>query len=123
MEMIDELDASLLPGAVATAIREGRLDDADRLLAQLHVLDPATKEQLTFPAIIAIQRGQVLDVLQHINGLPEDRCPELKALCLNILGDPTWQGHAEALVDHHDPFVRKAMRELLGRPVEEVAEG
>jgi type III secretion protein HrpB1 len=121
MEIIEQSDAGFLAPMIAAAIREGRLDDADRLLEELHILHPASKENLTFQVMIAIQRGRVLDALQHINGLPDDQCPELKTLCLKILGNPIWEGHAEALLDHHDPFVRKAMRELLGRSSEETS--
>ncbi|HET7865179.1 MAG TPA: HrpB1 family type III secretion system apparatus protein [Burkholderiaceae bacterium] len=100
---------------VADAIRQGRLDDAEALLDELHALDPATRDLLVFPVVIAIQRGRVRDALQHLYTLDEDRCPELKALCLNLLGDPLWEGEARALLDHSPhPHVRRAMQQLLG---------
>lgn len=108
-------DRAALALEVADAIRQGRLDDAEALLDELHALDPATRDLLVFPVVIAIQRGRVRDALQHLYTLDEDRCPELKALCLNLLGDPLWEGEARALLDHSPhPHVRRAMRQLLG---------
>lgn len=100
---------------VADAIRQGRLDDAESLLEELHARDPATQDLLVFPVMIAIQRGRVREALQHIYTLDDDRCPELKALCLNLVGDPLWEGEARALLDHSPhPHVRRAMQQLLG---------
>jgi hypothetical protein len=100
---------------VAHAIRQGRLDDAEAALAELHALDPATEDLLVFPVMIAIQRGRVRDALRHIYTLDDDRCPELKALCLNLIGDPLWEGQARALLDTSPhAHVRLAMQQLLG---------
>lgn len=105
---------------VADAIREGRLDEAEVALEALHVLDPATEELLVFPVLIAIQRGMVREALQYIYALGEDRCPELKALCLNLLGDPLWEGEARALVENSPhAHVRRAMQLLLGQVPQE----
>ncbi len=100
---------------VADAIRQGRLDEAEARLEELHALDPATQDLLVFPTMIAIRRGRVREALQHIYTLDDDRCPELKALCLNLVGDPLWEGEARALLDHSPhPHVRRAMQQLLG---------
>lgn len=100
---------------VADAIRQGRLDDAEARLEELHALDPATQDLLVFPTMIAIGRGRVREALQHIYTLDDDRCPELKALCLNLVGDPLWEGEARALLDTSPhPHVRRAMQQLLG---------
>ncbi|NRF72192.1 hypothetical protein HLB44_34930 [Aquincola sp. S2] len=107
-------EASDMAHAMVEALREGQLDEADALLQQLCATVPEADELLTFPVLIAIQRGQVREALQFINTVGEQRCPELKALCLYLLGDPTWHGEATALLDSEDPHVRKAMRELLG---------
>lgn len=101
---------------VADAIRDGRLDEAQVALEALHVLEPATEQLLVFPIMLAIQRGRVREALQYIYTLDDDRCPELKALCLNLVGDPLWEGEARALVDHSPyPHVRRAMQQLLGQ--------
>lgn len=107
--------ASLLKELVE-AIEGDRLDKAETLLAQLCEVNPAAREELIFPTLIAIRRGQALDALRHINSFPEGRYDEFKALCLYALGDPMWQRYAEEKADDPDPFVRDAMRKLLGRP-------
>lgn len=102
--------------ALIEAIESERLDEADALLAQLCEANPAAREVLVFPTVIAIRRGNALEALRHINSFPDGRCDELKALCLYALGDPTWHRYAEEKADDPDPFVRDAMRQLLGRP-------
>jgi type III secretion protein HrpB1 len=111
-----DFEVVALARAMARTLRDGDIDRAEEMLKELYELHPPSEELLVFPALIAIQRGQVQEALQFIQLLPEDQCPELKALCLNILGDPSWQGCAEALRDHPDPYVRRAMRQLLGQP-------
>ncbi|QHI99720.1 hypothetical protein GT347_18100 [Xylophilus rhododendri] len=95
------------------ALREHRLDEAEQLFAELGDADSRVKNLRVFPVLLAIQRGRPLDALQFVNSLPGDPCPELRALCLRLLGDPRWQGEAATLLDSSDPEVGKAMRELL----------
>jgi type III secretion protein HrpB1 len=102
---------------LAAAIKNKRLDEADALYDALCEVR-GEDALLTFRVLITIQRGRVLEALQFVNGLPQDRCPELKAICLYLIKDPTWQGIAESLEDSADPTVRKAMRQLLQRPNE-----
>jgi type III secretion protein HrpB1 len=108
-------DATALARAVADLIREGRIDEAEQMLARLHASCPASRDVLAFPVMIALQRGRAHDAWQLVNGLPDDQCPELKALCLRMLGDPLWHGYASAHADSPNPTVRRAMRQLLGR--------
>lgn len=103
-----------LAESVAEALRDDRIDEAESLFAELCELMPEAEEVLVFPVLIAIQRNQTLEALQHLNMLPEGQFPELKALCLYILGDLSWHGCATALVDDSDVHVRTAMRQLLG---------
>lgn len=122
MEIADTLhatDAAAMGNAVVTAIRDNRLDEAETLLQELHEAHPASKNLLVFPVMIAIQRGLATEAWQLVNGLPDDESPELKALCLRLLKDPSWYGYAEACVDHPNPHVRSAMRNLLDRSDEE----
>lgn len=114
-----QFEVMALARAMVRTLRDGDIDQAEELLKELYELHPPSEELLVFPALIAIQRGQTQEALQFIHLLPEGRCPELKALCLNILGDPSWHGCAQALEDDADPYVRKAMRQLLGRPDED----
>jgi type III secretion protein HrpB1 len=118
-ETLYTTDAASMGQAVVDSIRDNRLDDAETLLQQLNETYPQTRNLLVFPVMIAIQRGRVAEAWQLINGLPEDQSPELKALCLRLLKDPSWHGYAEASANHPDPYVRKAMRNLLGRSEDE----
>lgn len=122
MQAVDTLHttgAAAMANAVVVAIRENHLDDADALLEQLYDAHPDARDQLALPVMIAIQRGQATEAWQLVNGLPDAQHPELKALCLRLLKDPSWYGYAEAALDHPDPYVQKAMRNLLGRSGEE----
>jgi type III secretion protein HrpB1 len=120
MEDIElEFEVRALARAMVQALRQGEIDQAEALLQELYQLHPPAEQLLVFPALIAIQRGQAQEALQFIHQLPEGSAPELQALCLYILGDASWQGCAQALEEHGDPHVRKAMRQLLGRPEEE----
>jgi type III secretion protein HrpB1 len=103
-----------LATALVDAIRDDRLDEAETLLEELNARSPETQEYLIFPVLIAIQRGYIKEALQYLNEhLEEDAAPELKALCLNILGDPTWHMHAQQGLESEDEHVRLAMRQLL----------
>jgi hypothetical protein len=103
-----------LATALVDAIRDDRLDEAETLLEELNARSPETQEYLIFPVLIAIQRGYIKEALQYLNeNLEEDAAPELKALCLNILGDPTWHLHAQRGLESDDEHVRLAMRQLL----------
>jgi hypothetical protein len=105
--------AAALAIQLVDAITENRLDEAEILLDELNALQPDTTEYLVFPVLIAIQRGFIKEALQYLNTLGENTAPELRALCLNILGDPSWNYHARDCLESDDPSVRKAMRELL----------
>jgi type III secretion protein HrpB1 len=105
--------AAALAIQLVDAITENRLDEAETLLDELNALQPDTTEYLVFPVLIAIQRGFIKEALQYLNTLGENTAPELRALCLNILGDPSWNYHARDCLESDDPSVRKAMRELL----------
>jgi predicted Zn-dependent protease len=106
--------AVVLATALVEAIRDDRLDEAETMLEELNAMAPETQEYLIFPVLIAIQRGYIKEALQYLNEhLEEDAAPELKALCLNILGDPTWHMHAQRGLESEDEHVRLAMRQLL----------
>ncbi|CAB3772659.1 HrpB1 family type III secretion system apparatus protein [Paraburkholderia solisilvae] len=108
-------DAARLARMVVDCIKATQLDEAEMRLEHLYAAHPETRDILAFPVMIAIQRGRPHDAWQMVNGLPDERCPELKALCLRVLGDPTWHGYAVAYEDSADPYVRDSMRQLLGR--------
>jgi type III secretion protein HrpB1 len=120
MNAISDIDseATSLAQRIVARITSGELDEAETLLGQLHASNPASRDVLVFPVMIAVLRGQLHDAWQLVNGLPDERCPELKAFCLRMLGDPTWHSYAIANEDSADPYVRQAMRHLLGRPAD-----
>lgn len=110
-------DAPALAQAIVDCIDSMQLDEAEALLERMHVAYPATREILIFEVTIALVRGRPNDAWQVVNGLPDESCPELKALCLRMLDDPSWHGYAVAHEDSPNPHVREAMRHLLGRPM------
>jgi hypothetical protein len=122
MNPIDEAAAQeprpvVLVKKVAALIRDGELDEAERLLDELVPLVDDPDEYLIFPILIAIQRGQVAEAYRFLCTFDESKVIELKALCLNIMGDVSWHGLArEAAEGDADPWKRRAMKELLGMP-------
>ncbi len=114
---------AVLARAMMEALQEDRLDEAEFMYARLCILDSRAEDVLIFPVIFAIQRGQALQALQHMNQLPAERCPELRVLCLNVLGDPIWHSEATALLDSPKIAVRQSMRQLLGMPSESETHG
>jgi hypothetical protein len=118
MEPPDTTHAVLLGEAVIDCIKANLLDEAEIRLQELYDACPAARSLLVFPIMIALQRGRAEEAWQLVNGTADNEYPDLKALCLRVLNDPLWHSYAVAHEDHPDPYIRKAMRELLGRPVE-----
>ena len=114
----EQIDIAVLAPLMVEALKDDRIDEAEAIYETICASMPEAEDLLVFPVMFAIQRGQVFEALQIINDLPEDRCPELKAICLNLIEDPTWHAVALAQENNPDPYVRKAMRELLGLPGE-----
>ena len=102
--------------AMVETLRAGRIDEAEAMFQRLARLDARVADMLLFPVLFMIQRHQPLDALRFVDAQPAGRCPELRALCLKVLGDPTWHGEAMALVESPDPGIAHAMRELLELP-------
>lgn len=105
-------DLAAICKTLTAAVRGNRLDEAEALFQQMCEMDPRSGQMLIFPVLITILRGRPLDALRFVNEQPVDR-PELRALCLRVLGDPGWHGEAAALVDSPDRGVAHAMRQLL----------
>ncbi|PLZ03606.1 hypothetical protein CY652_04250 [Burkholderia sp. WAC0059] len=116
MDPFDSTDASIIVQALAQCLEDDRPDEAEALMQRLHDLHPATRSVLIFPVMIAIRRGRPHEAWQLVNTLPDDQSPELKALCLYVLQDPSWHSYATEHADSPNPVVRKAMRQLLGMP-------
>lgn len=117
MALLTEMpaDAPAMAQSIIEHIEANELDEAETLLAQMNDTYPQTREVPVFAVTIALVRGRPHEAWQLVNGLPDDRSPELKAICLKMLDDPSWHGYATAHEDSSDPYVRLAMRRLLGR--------
>ena len=110
-------EARVLARSMLESLVRLETDDAERLYTRLCEVEPRASELKIYPTLIAIQRGQVLDAYRELHEGGEDHHPELQALCLHRLCDPTWEGVAQRTeASSADPQVRRAMRELLGRP-------
>ncbi|MBN3829087.1 hypothetical protein G3O00_36615 [Burkholderia sp. Ac-20384] len=106
-------DAAAMAQHVIDCLQRDEPDAAEALLRHMHDAYPQTRDFLIFPVTIALLRRQFHEAWQLVNGMPDDQSPELKALCLKMLDDPTWHSYAIAHQDSPDPFVRTAMRWLL----------
>ena len=96
------------------AFAERRTDDVGRLIEELAILDPGSVNDPLPRVFWLVQGGRVREALQFLNDIGgEDAWPELRAVCLRNLGDPSWQGLAQALLENGTPVVRQAMAQLL----------
>jgi type III secretion protein HrpB1 len=112
-------DTQQLAVSLVDALKGNRLEDAESIWHLLRDTDDVPQEAHAFPAFIMIQRGKAIEALQYLNTLPAECCPDVRALCLYLVGDPTWHSHAAALADNPDEGIKSAMRHLLEAPVEE----
>ena len=108
---------SELKQAMKGAIRAFRLDDAKAVYAELTDqlgVDPEADDMLPPRVQIGVLGGRKLEMLQLLNGLDEDRAPGLKAICLQLVGDPLWEGIALQVEQMTgDPDIRRSMQALL----------
>jgi type III secretion protein HrpB1 len=122
--MIQDIDVTrenghALASAMLHAIGDNRLDEAEVWLENLRQLNDVGddhRDVLMFRVLIAIQRGQAVDALCYLNGLDENHCPDLKALCMYFAQDPMWEGLATDLADNSpDEQIRHSMALLINR--------
>jgi type III secretion protein HrpB1 len=106
-------DIAQLVDEMTAAIVRQELGRAEALWFQLRDLSNVAPSALAIGAFIPILRNEPRDALHFLNTLPDDCCPDLKALCTYLLGDPIWHLEASALADSDDPLMRTAMRHLL----------
>jgi len=104
------------------ALEENRTDEAEIILneiAEFMNLPPDDEDTQAFRIMLTIQRGRPMDALVALNNLGDQRLPELRALCLQRIGDPLWEGVANSVLqDTSNEQVRLAMRQLLGQDVD-----
>ncbi|MCC4620090.1 HrpB1 family type III secretion system apparatus protein [Xanthomonas cassavae CFBP 4642] len=100
------------PGSVVSGLIElitvglthEKLEEAAAVLAAVRVLRPELKALDTFDAWIAIKRGSYLEGARMLRELEADAgskplCKALYACCLFAVGDPSWHGVAEGLIE------------------------
>jgi type III secretion protein HrpB1 len=112
---------------LSRGIQDGNLDDAEEVLATLNILSPGHIGINEFLPYIAIKRGRVREALQMYAASPSDdsKWHAMTALCLRLLGDPTWHGHATQAIEKDDStsgYAHILARILLGREQEEPVE-
>jgi hypothetical protein len=114
--MVDHVasaECRALVESILRACNEDRADDAQAGWEQLQSMGPLPEMAKVIPIYIMLARGDALEALRTLNGMPDDFSPETRVLCLHMVGDPTWHTHALALADHPDPLLREGARQLL----------
>ncbi|GLU31320.1 hypothetical protein Busp01_11620 [Trinickia caryophylli] len=106
------------------AARKGHLDEADRLLAALHLMRPNFVELQAYDAWLLIRRNRMADAAQLLRQLEgrELQPPfgpyvtALLAVCLSSLGDASWRVYAnEVLTREEDPESVGLVNLLMGK--------
>jgi type III secretion protein HrpB1 len=115
---------SALVEMLTWAARKGHLDEAERMLAALHVMRPDFIELHAYDAWLQIRRNRPADAAQLLRQLEgRDLKPPfgpyvtaLLALCLSSLKDPSWRIYAnEVLERDEDPESVGLMKLLTGK--------
>jgi type III secretion protein HrpB1 len=103
------------------AVLKGNFYVAGQLLDELAQCEPETAALPVCSTMLALAQGRAQEALQNLT-CSGSAPNELRAICLQAIGDPTWEGLARSLVETSDsPFVRNAMRALLGQEAEAAA--
>lgn len=105
---------------VSRGIQDGNLDDAEEILLALKVLSPGLLAVDEFLPYIAIKRGMAREALQMYAASPSDdsKWHAMTALCLRLVGDPTWHWHASQAIERDDPtpgYAHDLASVLLGK--------
>jgi hypothetical protein len=110
---------SRLASALLNALGDNDLETAEACLdglQELNKLDADHPDILVFRSLIAIQRGQAIEALCHMNNLHDDVAPDVKVLCMYYARDPMWEGLAAELAENSSrQDIRQSMSLLLGR--------
>jgi type III secretion protein HrpB1 len=113
MSLHTEDDIAQMSREMIGAITAHELDRAEAIWFQLRDLSNVAPSALAIGAFIPILHNRPIDALHFLNTLPDDCAPDLKALCMYLIGDPIWHLEANALAESPDPLMRSAMRQLL----------
>ncbi|QHG88376.1 HrpB1 family type III secretion system apparatus protein [Xanthomonas sp. NCPPB 1638] len=106
MEKI-ECPASVVTGLIeliTVGLTHDKLDEAGAVLAAVRVLRPELKALDTFDAWIAIKRGNYLEGSRLLREMEVDTssnplCKALYACCMFAVGDASWHGIADSLIE------------------------
>jgi len=112
---------SALVEMLTWASRTGKLDEAERLLAALHLMRPNFAELNAYDAWLLIRRNRMGDAAQLLRQLEgrELQPPfgpyvtALLAVCLSSLGDPSWRVYANQVVTRDEDAESVALVGLL----------
>ena len=112
---------SALVELLTWAARKGHLDDADRLLAALHLMRPNFVELNAYDAWLLIRRNRMADAAQLLRQLEgrELQPPfgpyvtALLAVCLSSLGDPGWRIYANQVLTRDEDAESVGLMNLL----------
>jgi type III secretion protein HrpB1 len=95
---------------LSQGIQDNALDEAEKLLGAIRLLNPELQGLEEFSSYIAIKRGFVNEALQTYAAAPADNSKwyVMMALCLKLSGDPTWHWHAMQSLERQDESARYA---------------
>lgn len=103
------------------AARKGHLDEADRLLAALHLMRPNFVELNAYDAWLLIRRNRMADAAQLLRQLEgrELQPPfgpyvtALLAVCMSSLGDASWRIYANQVLARDEDAESVGLMNLL----------
>ena len=112
---------SALVELLTWAARKGHLDEADRLLAALHVMRPNFVELNAYDAWLLIRRNRMADAAQLLRQLEgrELQPPfgpyvtALLAVCMSSLGDTSWRIYANQVLTRDEDAESVGLMNLL----------
>ncbi len=110
---------SALVAILSEGIQGGQLDDSEKVLSAISILNPKLECIDEFKAYIAIKRGFIKEALQSYTAAPVEtsKWHAMMALCLKLAGDPIWNWHATKSLDLEDVmsgYSHALARTLLG---------
>lgn len=108
-----------LVSILSQGIQDNQLDDSEKLLAAISILNPELECIDEFKSYIAIKRGFIKEALQVYISSPAETSKwyVMMALCLKLAEDPTWHSHATRSLELQDPssqYSHTLARVLLG---------
>jgi type III secretion system HrpB1/HrpK family protein len=99
----------------------GKFDLASKVLNAMRLLRPQmTTEYFQFSVWILIKRSEYMEAMRELNA-NVDGTPQWHAmmcLCLAAMNDPTWNSHAERVLEGDDEPSKALVRGLRGQDVD-----